>query len=531
MWRLMVLAGLVAALGGQAAEIAFLSSRSSLPRTYVINLDGTGLRGLDTGPGSERPADRAELRQRLPARGGACVSPDGRRRVTVEGVGPQASRLVLTEADGSCRVLTSGGYLSSDPVFSPDGRRVAFSSRRDSTAQVCTINTDGTDARILPSRHALCFAPAFSPDGLQLAYAAMKQGMDEGAVVCVANADGSGEREVPKVPAGPRSIGWAADGRRLVVSCASFGGDLFAVQDDGTGLRQICDTPVGEGPFSWSPDGEWLMTSQGRGSPCSWLCRMRADGSERAMLPSHGCFSTYPVFLPDGLRVLFAQFCGAPAGLCLQDRDGSGHAYVVRLPEEPLEVERLALSPDGRRAAYVTGWGSQPGKLYVVDLPAGMPRLLSGQLRYPLCAPSFCPDGRRLVFTATVEGNEDLYVVGADGQGLTRLTTAAGPDRAPAWSPDGTQIAFVATGGGHPQVALVGASGGSVTTLARPDVAAIGELAWSPEGAKLAFAAGREQARRIYVVARTGGECRAISDGPGDDSWPQWRPQPRASSQ
>ena len=61
-------------------------------------------------------------------------------------------------------------------------------------------------------------------------------------------------------------------------------------------------------------------------------------------------------------------------------------------------------------------------------------------------APSFSPDGQRIAFNygpVDANGNAhlDLYVINADGTGLTRLTHD-GRSQAPKWSPDGTRLAF-----------------------------------------------------------------------------------------
>jgi TolB protein len=58
-------------------------------------------------------------------------------------------------------------------------------------------------------------------------------------------------------------------------------------------------------------------------------------------------------------------------------------------------------------------------------------------------APSVSPDGKQVAVMSKRNGNWDIYVVGADGSGLTRLTTHEADDGLPAWAPDGSTIAFV----------------------------------------------------------------------------------------
>jgi Tol biopolymer transport system component len=48
---------------------------------------------------------------------------------------------------------------------------------------------------------------------------------------------------------------------------------------------------------------------------------------------------------------------------------------------------------------------------------------------------SWSPDGSKVVFTSTRDGNSEIYVMNADGTGQTRLTNSAASDYAPSWGP------------------------------------------------------------------------------------------------
>ena len=58
------------------------------------------------------------------------------------------------------------------------------------------------------------------------------------------------------------------------------------------------------------------------------------------------------------------------------------------------------------------------------------------------------PDGRGLAFEAAVAGNTDVYLVGADGGHLRRLTAEPSIDGIPSWSGDGRWIYFASTRAG-----------------------------------------------------------------------------------
>jgi TolB protein len=69
---------------------------------------------------------------------------------------------------------------------------------------------------------------------------------------------------------------------------------------------------------------------------------------------------------------------------------------------------------------------------------------------------SWSPDGNRLAFTRGGGSKREIWLVNADGSGLTQLTHSAGKRRPtdfdysenPNWSPDGTRIVFDGQRGG-----------------------------------------------------------------------------------
>jgi TolB protein len=62
--------------------------------------------------------------------------------------------------------------------------------------------------------------------------------------------------------------------------------------------------------------------------------------------------------------------------------------------------------------------------------------------------PSFSPDGRRIAFSSTTDGNAEIYVMNSDGSGLLRITRHTAEDSSPHWSPDGLRIIFSSSRGG-----------------------------------------------------------------------------------
>ena len=91
----------------------------------------------------------------------------------------------------------------------------------------------------------------------------------------------------------------------------------------------------------------------------------------------------------------------------------------------------------------------------------------------------------KIAFFTSRDGNPELYVMNADGSGLTRLTDNPAidgnpsGDSAPSWSPDGSHIAFTSLRDGNPETYVVNVDGTGLTRLT-DNPAADGHPAWSP---------------------------------------------------
>jgi TolB protein len=82
--------------------------------------------------------------------------------------------------------------------------------------------------------------------------------------------------------------------------------------------------------------------------------------------------------------------------------------------------------------------------------------------------PDFSPDGRRIVFRSTRDGNKEIYLMNADGTGPRRLTESEATNTMPSFSSSGDRVAFVSTRDGDYEIYIVDlAEDGSPGTLQR----------------------------------------------------------------
>jgi Tol biopolymer transport system component len=110
-------------------------------------------------------------------------------------------------------------------------------------------------------------------------------------------------------------------------------------------------------------------------------------------------------------------------------------------------------------------------------------RRIIGALAVAACvlAPSAqaAPPGK-IAFDSDRDGDTEIYVMNADGSGVTQLTNNLATDCQPAWSPDGKRIAFLSTRDGvDSEIYVMNADGTGVTQLTN-NLALDANPDWSP---------------------------------------------------
>lgn len=287
--------------GGNNAEAYFSPSGKQLifqrqapgagcDQEYVMNVDGTGQRRISNGLGRTTcgyfyDGGRRVLYSSTFESSRQCPPPPDRSRGYVWPLDP--FEIYTARPDGSdLRRLTRNDAYDAEATVSPDGGRIVFTSTRDGDIELYTMNVDGSDVRRVTHRMGYDGGAFFSPDGRRLVWRAMYPETPKDTAdylellgrrlvrptrleLWVANADGSGARQVTHLGAASFAPYFHPDGRRIVFAsnypdARGRNFDLFLVNVDGTGLERVSSSPEFDGFPMFSPDGRQLVFASNR---------------------------------------------------------------------------------------------------------------------------------------------------------------------------------------------------------------------------------------------------------------------------
>ncbi len=282
--------------------------------------------------------------------------------------------------------------------------------------------------------------------------------------IYVMHADGSGMHPLRRGGAASSASGlaWSPDGRTLAFVAGTA---IWAMDANGGDLsRLVVAHDAGGQPSgwlsspTWAPDGRRIaFTAGGRYYRDIWV--MGADGSDPQRLAvTKGYNETEIDWDPRGGRIAFSG-AGWVTEVWLLNTNGSSLRSLTwdsRWREGYWWWEGLpSWSPDGSRIVFTPAildtQRTPIGRSYEIAVmdDGGGSRVRLTQNTVADWEPDWSPDGNRIAFVrATVvesrhwnkpepkpHPSSEIYVMNADGTGVTRLTDNRIADTSPAWQP------------------------------------------------------------------------------------------------
>ena len=202
--------------------------------------------------------------------------------------------------------------------------------------------------------------------------------------------------------------------------------EIYVMNRLGGQIRQLTHNDYWDRLPAWSPDGEWIIYSADvRGNQAFDLFRARPDGSETDLVYSDGQRNSHARYSRDGKYLVFTA---GPAAR-------NATTWEIRLLDLQTEQSRLlttndyrdssaTFSPDSQRIAYVTTIGDNRAVASMSIAGTDRKILFTGPGR--AWAAEYSPDGKFLVVTATVDEQDQLFLMQADGGGMQQITVDGG---------------------------------------------------------------------------------------------------------
>lgn len=256
---------------------------------YVMDLDSETIRLVSTGMGATTcgyffPGDRRVLYSSTHAAGPNCPPKpkrDGAYRWALDDYDVYAVRIDGQEMQ---KLTATPGY-DAEATISPDGKTIVWTSVKDGDLDIYAMNLDGTKVRRLTTEVGYDGGAFFSPDSKRIVYRASH-------------------------PSDPAEI---ARYQQLLAQRLVEPGQLeiFVMNADGTSKRQVTSNGASNFAPFFHPDGQRIIFSSNvetrgeGGRPSFHLFLIRDDGTGLERLTFDGHFNSFPMFSPDGTRLVW----------------------------------------------------------------------------------------------------------------------------------------------------------------------------------------------------------------------------------
>jgi Tol biopolymer transport system component len=360
------------------------------------------------------------------------------------------------------------------------------------------------------------FGLTISQDGNYVFYVAYQRTTGKSAVYRVPVLGGTPRKILDDVDF---PIALSPDGKLLTFvryTAATGAFALMAAKTDGSEPKELASHKADQwfyGRPAWSPDGKVIACALGSyegGFHYSVITVQVEGGAERRFTRQRWESVSDLQWLPDGSGIVLNA--GDKGSLVLQIWQLSyPDGAAIRTTNDLLDYRSPSLTNDAQTLCVVQG--DSRSNIWV--LPQGSvaraQQVTSGRDEGMLGL-AWTPDGK-IVYSSSVSGSPDLWIMDRDGKNQKQLTADTAFDSAPAVSPDGKFILYDTDRSGLPNIWRMEADGSKPRPLTGG--AEIYSPCISPDGRWFAFSSWAKGPQFIMKMSTEGGEPVQLSETNG----------------
>jgi len=350
--------------------------------------------------------------------------------------------------------IVSDEYYNAFPAFSPAGNKIVFCSiRRDTNSDgvidrrdnfaIYIIDGDGKNEGQIVNDDSQNTYPSFSPDGNKIVYLSRRRDTNgDGKVdlldnpgVYIKDLNGKGERCIVSDEYHNKFPSFSPDGDKvLFASWREYNSGIYTIDIDGKNEKQMVSDEYDNTFPSFSPNGQKIVYASWRRDTNrdgkidlhdnSSIYIIDSDGRNERELASDRYSNSFPVFSPDGTKIVYLSrrrdtnkdgkidsLDNSAVYIC--DTKGKNKKCLV---SDKSYNKFPSFSPNGKKILFLSSGKSHrrtPGEgffgwkgIYTVDINGrNKCQVISGKY-YGNTNPIFSPTQEKILYLAWKEGTQ-----------------------------------------------------------------------------------------------------------------------------